>query len=102
MAKNRRCAEIEPTARPTEVASFESKASILVANAEIIFHQFLSRLYFIPSRKGVSIVDSRAVLLARGCALLGKHLRRVGKCSLLAPRAGKPLAEREEYIYFTP
>ena len=40
LAKNRRCAEIEPTARPTEVAPFESKASILVANAEIIFHQF--------------------------------------------------------------
>ena len=38
LAKNRRCAEIEPTERPTEVALFESKASFLVANAEIIFH----------------------------------------------------------------
>ena len=85
LAKNRRCAEIEPTARPTEVASFESKASILVANAEIIFHQFLSRLHFIPSGKGVSIGDTRAVLLARGCALLGKHLWRVRKFGYLTP-----------------
>ena len=86
LAKNRRCAEIEPTARRTEVASFQSKASFLVANARIIFHQFLSRLYFIPSGKGVSIGDTRAVLLARGCALWGKHLWRAKKVLLVRAR----------------
>ena len=79
MAKNRRCAEIERAARPTEVASFESKASFLVANAEIIFHQFFSRLYFIPSGKGVSIDDARAGVMTRAYALPGKHLGRVKK-----------------------
>src|SRR5882757_9365580 len=64
LAKNRRCAEIEPTARPTEVASFESRASILVANAKIIFHSFLSRFYFIPGGTGVSIGQTLADLLA--------------------------------------
>jgi hypothetical protein len=76
VAKNRRCVAIEPTARPTEIASFESRASFLVASAVIIFHQFQIRFHFIPTGKGVSIDDALAGLLARGYVLLGKHLGR--------------------------
>src|SRR5262245_58451229 len=92
LAKNRRCVAIEPSSRPTEIASFESRASFLVANAVIIFHQFSIRLHFIPIGKGVSIDDICAGLLARGYILRGKHLGRAKKWDSLVWPAGKPIA----------